>query len=129
MLIIIILAVLIIGGGLYIYNSSRCFDCGTNGSLLHLTKINKRIIIDGLAITPLEVVSDSRCSDICVWAGTVELRVKLENTVSTEVILTLGSPYIIQKQKVTLTNVFPAARQIGGPILPNEYGFEFFVTK
>jgi hypothetical protein len=90
------------------------------------TKLNQKTIINGLEITPLKVISDSRCNDVCIWAGTVILQVELKNQTSTSTALTLGTPVIFQGKEITLVGVSPEVGQIK-PLLPEEYSFEFLV--
>lgn len=91
--------------------------------------INQTIIIQGIYLTLLEILEDSRCPiDVtCVWAGTVKLRVKLENGSNTqEVSLTLGSPITFAGKRVELTSVLPA-KNSKQTIKPEDYRFDFSV--
>ena len=72
--------------------------------------LNQRVLSKGILITPLVVVSDSRCpaNVNCIWAGEVELRVKLEKgTVSREVVLKSGASVTFEGNTVTFTEVYP----------------------
>jgi hypothetical protein len=91
--------------------------------------LNQKILINGVTITPLEVMSDSRCSAevTCIWAGTVTLKTKLEREGVTEtVMLTLGTPVTFAGKQVALAVVTPAKHE-GKTILPPDYRFEFSV--
>ena len=97
----------------------------------NVAKINQNILINGLSITPLEVLSDSRCATdvVCVWAGTVTLRVNLEsNNIKDEVILTLNKPFVFSDKQITLSDVIPIKKHTE-IILLNEYSFKFLVDK
>ena len=85
----------------------------------------------GVSITPLEVVQDSRCpaGARCVWAGTVELKARLDAAgESKEEILKLGTPVAFGDKQIELTDVAPG-KEINKTILPNEYSFTFSVTQ
>lgn len=72
--------------------------------------LNQKILTNGVQITPLDVVSDSRCPvDVtCVWAGEVTLKTTLEkNRVSKVVVLKMGVPTTFEHMLVTLTAVTP----------------------
>ncbi len=90
-------------------------------------KINQTIIYQGLSITPLKVVSDSRCSAVCIWAGTVELNVKLEGKTTAQASLTLGKPFSFEGKEITLVEVSPNPSQTK-PIPIEDYRFNFLVT-
>lgn len=95
-----------------------------------IAKINQKIMIFGVAITPLRVVDDSRCPSgvNCVWAGNINISVKIENdTLSKETILGLNQGYTLGDKEITFTSVLPAARQTSIP--QNEYFFNFSVSK
>ena len=93
-------------------------------------RINQKILNHGIYITPLEVISDSRCPvDVqCIWAGTLELRVKLESGDETEeATLTLNTPLTFMEKQVQLVSVDPApySKKV---IAEEEYTFNFQVT-
>lgn len=72
--------------------------------------IGETILNNGIKITPLLVVSDSRCpSDVtCIWAGEVTLNVRLESeTKNEEVVLKLQTPTTFDGRDITLTEVSP----------------------
>lgn len=85
----------------------------------------------GVTITPLEVVEDSRCplDVVCVWAGTVRLRVELKSAVgvSTEM-FKLGMPITTEADEIELVDVSPEARSEIA-IRAKEYRFKFKVSK
>ena len=99
-------------------------------NITNTTKLNKRVIIGGISITPIELISDSRCAvDVqCVWAGTVEIRVKLENGTNTqESRLTLGSSVKFLNTNVEFKSVLPPPYSKVS-INPSDYYFEFGVS-
>lgn len=92
--------------------------------------LNQKILNNGIFITPLEVLSDSRCpSDVtCIWTGELSLKVMLEKGTNTQnMTLTLQSPVVFEAHKITLTNVTP--EKISTTTLKNsDYRFTFLVT-
>lgn len=96
--------------------------------------IGEKILSYGVYITPLEVVSDSRCPiDVqCISAGDLKLKAKVfMNSISQdekEVIFTLGIPFDIQDATITLIDVYPSTRT-NKTISPEEYTFTFQVKK
>lgn len=75
-----------------------------------IASINERILNNGVYITPLVVVSDSRCpaNVNCVWAGEVAVKVKLEkNGVTNEVEFKEGTSVNFQGSTVSLNIVLP----------------------
>lgn len=84
----------------------------------------------GVTITPLEVMQDSRCprGAECVWAGTVELKARLDSArESKEEVLKLGTPVAFDGKQVELTGVAPV-KELDKTISPDEYRFTFSVT-
>lgn len=72
--------------------------------------LGQKILYQGVYITPLEVLEDSRCpGDVqCIQAGTVRLRTVLEKGGETETtILTLGAPIRFENSEVILSDVLP----------------------
>ncbi len=66
---------------------------------------------------------------MCVWAGTVRVRVTLSSAGTTqEVTLTFAEPIVFANKKVTLTDVSPAQHS-NKSITPSEYRFTFSVTQ
>ncbi len=92
-------------------------------------KTNERILNNGFYITPLEVVSDSRCPQgvQCIWEGTVSLKVRIEeagkNTVE-EKVLEMGKPSYFLGGSITLysTSPYPV---YGKEINESDYLFTF----
>lgn len=118
-------------GGTYVGRSGpKCeFAACPSVSKSSKSKINETILINELYITPLSVVSDSRCpADVtCVWAGTVTILARLNIGINTEEKeLSLGEEVSFQGKKVSLSKVNPATdskKQID----ESQYVFEFLV--
>ena len=92
--------------------------------------LKQRILTNGMHITPLEVVNDSRCPiDVqCIQAGTVTVRALIEvGTNSETVVLTLNKATTFVGKRITLVSATPAksSKQV---ILPTDYKFGFEVT-
>lgn len=91
--------------------------------------LNQRIYKFGVHITPLEVLSDSRCpKDVqCVWAGEVKIKARLEDGTRSEIVtFVTGSPISFGNKHVTLMRVAPAKTQKA--ITPSDYRFTFSVA-
>lgn len=91
-------------------------------------EINQKISLSGVSITPIKVVSDSRCPSgvQCVRAGTVLLKVKLEKEGGIqEADLELGKAITFAGERVLLENVLPEKGQ--SEIKSSEYVFKFSV--
>ncbi|MCF7865303.1 MAG: hypothetical protein K9M11_02250 [Candidatus Pacebacteria bacterium] len=91
--------------------------------------LNQTIIIGGVYITPIKVVSDSRCpSDVtCVWAGEAKIMVHLvKNNVSEDVEITSGSSISFRGSTVSLVEVQPQQKSRTS-ILDKNYVFTFRV--
>ncbi|MFZ2253318.1 MAG: hypothetical protein WAW13_04085 [Minisyncoccia bacterium] len=72
--------------------------------------LNQKILNNGILITPLSVVTDSRCpSDVvCISAGEVSLKVLLEKgTTRSEIVMKSQTPVVFGDAKVSLTTVTP----------------------
>lgn len=88
----------------------------------------------GVTITPLRLIQDSRCAEgvTCIWAGTVELRVRLDGKSigipSVETVLVLGAPYAYKDKQVTLDTVSPAPKW-DEVTTPDDYRFTFSIKK
>ncbi len=94
-------------------------------------KINQKIINKGVSITPLEVVSDSRCpSNVqCIWEGKLELRVGLENGQNFEQVnFELGETVIFSGHNVSLKSADPYPKE-GKQIEEGDYKFTFLVEQ
>lgn len=92
--------------------------------------LNQKIFTNGVFITPLTVVTDSRCpTDVtCVWAGEVTLKTKLEKgSESKEVVLKMNVPTAFEDTLVTLVSVTPENNS-KQPFAKEEYRFTFKVT-
>ncbi len=93
--------------------------------------LNQKIFNNGIYITPLDVVSDSRCpSDVvCIAAGEITLRALLEKGTTTKsVTLKLQSTVVFEANNVTLTAVAPEKKST--TIVNNaDYRFTFLVTQ
>jgi hypothetical protein len=83
-----------------------------------------------VSVSPLEVISDSRCATgvTCIWAGTVEVRTILSTPVSHgEHVLTLGTPQVFGDYTVKLVEVTP---QKGIEKIPDSsYRFTYEIVK
>ncbi len=91
--------------------------------------VNQRIYNNGVYITPLKVIEDSRCpaGTSCFWAGTVKIKTRIEvGSASEEVELSLGATVEFMNKKITITNVSPEASSTG-PIAERNYVFTFQV--
>lgn len=92
-------------------------------------KINETSGALGVKITPLEVIEDSRCPKdvVCIWAGTVKVRVMLSSgSGEAEQIFELDQEITTEVERITLTDVRPAAVSTED-IKDNQYEFEFRV--
>jgi hypothetical protein len=93
--------------------------------------LSQKILNNGVFITPLEVVSDSRCPvDVtCIWAGEVTLKVLLEKgTISKEVSLKSNTPLVFENKNITLTDVTPENNSKKS-FNKGDYRFTFLVTQ
>ena len=89
--------------------------------------IGQTFRVDGLKITPIKVIEDSRCpmNARCIWAGTVRItaRVREGHHVQTRE-LELGKPLMIRGRALALSDVAPP-RVAGGPVRKLRYRFTF----
>lgn len=93
-------------------------------------KINQKILNNGIFITPLKIISDSRCpSDVqCIWAGTIVIRLRLERDgMVQEVDLEIDKTIVFSQQNVSLKSAAPYPKE-GKEISENEYIFSFIVN-
>ncbi len=84
--------------------------CSDKNDIYDGQGISQRVLLNDVYITPIKVLSDSRCpSDVqCIWAGTVLLRTKLEKDgVVREVDLELGKSVTFPGIAVVLKEVLP----------------------
>lgn len=94
--------------------------------LIHL---NESIVVNGVSLTPLAIIEDSRCpiSARCIRAGTVRVRTALfYQEKKSEAVLTLGEAYTLSDKEIMLSHVSEV------PVVPKEkesfsYTFEFSV--
>ncbi len=92
--------------------------------------LNQKIFNNGIFITPLEVLSDSRCpSDVvCVSAGEISLKVMLEKGTTTQnVTFKMQSTVTFEEYKATLTSVTPE-KNSKTTLKDSDYRFNFVVT-
>ena len=123
---LIVVAILIFAGVKFFSSSGEVVP--TDGPVA----IGQKFVSREVTITPLEVVQDSRCpiepNVQCIWAGTVQVKVKLESEGNVqEAVLELSSPITFVGQRVSLTVVTPATLP-EKVILPNDYRFQFLVS-
>lgn len=107
--------------------------CGTtvvgDDTGLAWARLGERVYVGGPAVTPLEVLEDSRCpSDVaCAWAGQVRLRATIHlGSGDVERELTTGMPVPIADGSLELARVRPAVNSKKA-IVPDDYrlGFRF----
>ncbi|WP_343519816.1 hypothetical protein [Sphingomonas sp.] len=90
-------------------------------------RLGQTVYVDGPRVTPLRVIEDSRCpaNVVCVWAGRVVLRARVEGGAwSREIDLALGQPAQVADGKLTLTAVTPG-RHTDRAIASRDYRFAF----
>ncbi|OGG60756.1 hypothetical protein A2765_01420 [Candidatus Kaiserbacteria bacterium RIFCSPHIGHO2_01_FULL_56_24] len=100
-------------------------------SITLTASLGQKVSALGVSITPLEIVSDSRCpKDVqCIWAGTVEVKAKIESGLGASTMtLKLGEPVTTEAETITLTDVTPA-KTAGETIPSSSYRFVFEVKK
>ncbi len=93
-------------------------------------KLNQKVSIGGIFITPLKVETDSRCpSDAtCVWAGEVKILVKFESEGGTqETTLTMDDGITFAGKRVFLDFVSPSPNS-QKTIAGEDYRFTFMVS-
>jgi hypothetical protein len=117
--------------GTYVGRSGpKCeFVCPVATSTNAEVKIGQSITINSIKITPLEVTGDSRCprATKCVWAGTVNLTVRLQSgDMAQEAALALGENFRFDNKIVTFTKVAPEKTFV--QIQPSDYNFSFVVS-
>lgn len=92
--------------------------------------IGQRILNGGIYITPLQVISDSRCpvDAQCIWAGEILIKVKLEKgEIIKEVELKKGDSVVFEKNNVTFVSVTPENKTTLS-ISQKDYKFTFKVV-
>jgi hypothetical protein len=90
-------------------------------------KLGERVYVDGPAVTPLEVLEDSRCPKgvNCVWAGQLRLKVRVHLGSREEMHdLTLGLPVHVADGRLELVEATPD-RVANEAIKPGSYRFGF----
>lgn len=90
-------------------------------------RLSERVYVDGPAVTPLEVLEDSRCPTgvQCVWAGQLRLKVRVHLGARDELHeLTLGKPVHVADGNLELVEVLPGPIA-SEPIKPASYRFGF----
>lgn len=99
-------------------------------NISNTTKLNKNVVISGISITPTQLISDSRCPvDVqCIWAGTVEIRVRIENGNNIkEATLQLGGATNFLNTGIVFKSALPQPYSRVS-IKPENYYFEFAVV-
>jgi hypothetical protein len=94
-------------------------------------KLNQTGNVLGVRITPLEVMEDSRCpiDVVCIWAGQVVVRARLESGLGTALqLFTSNTPITTEAETVELIATQPAPTS-GEKIAPGDYVFTFTVKK
>ncbi len=92
-------------------------------------KLNQTISSEGVQITPLKLISDSRCpSEVtCIWAGNVIVKVKfISDTEEEEKDIITNKPISFAGKVIELKNVTPTA-SLDKKIKTGEYVFEFLI--
>lgn len=104
-------------------------DCPLVKYATTTARLNQQVSVLGMAITPLEVLQDSRCAVdvVCIWAGTVELLIKLEKDGQVqEATSTPGTLFEFSGRQIELVEVGPAPYSTK-QIQPEDYLFTFAV--
>ncbi len=93
-------------------------------------RLGEKVTVSGIIITPTELVLDSRCpADVmCIQAGTVVVKLRLESGSAQISNLELGKSLSFAGKSVTFTSVMPV-KNSKTTLLPSDYGFKFEVTK
>lgn len=91
--------------------------------------LGERVYVDGPAVTPLEVLEDSRCPGNvqCFWEGQLRLKVRVHLGARDELHeLTLGQPVHVADGNLELVEALPGP-VANEPIKPASYrlGFRF----
>ena len=90
-------------------------------------KLGQRVYVDGPALTPLEVIEDSRCAQgvECVWPGQLRLKVRVHLGSRDELHeLTLGKPVHVADGSLELVETMPPP-VAGETLKPSAYRFGF----
>lgn len=89
--------------------------------------IGQTFRVNGLRITPIKVIEDSRCpmNARCIWAGTVRITARIREGHHVQMReLELSKPFLIRGRALTLSDVTPS-RVAGGPVRKLRYRFSF----
>ena len=103
---------------------------GATSATLHAA-IGQTVSGLDVSLTPLAVISDSRCPvDVqCIWAGTVTLKARIQSGLGTsEMTFELGKAITTEAEEIMLTEVSPAPHS-GVEIVESAYRFTFEVKK
>lgn len=90
-------------------------------------RLGERVYVDGPAVTPLEVLEDSRCPKgvQCFWEGQLRLNVRVHLGARDELHeLTLGQPVQVADGSLELVEALPEP-VAGEPTKPTDYRFGF----
>jgi hypothetical protein len=90
-------------------------------------RLGERVYVDGPAVTPLEVLEDSRCPKgvQCFWEGQLRLKTRVHRGARDELHeLTLGQPVQVADGSLELVEAAPEP-VTGEPIKPASYRFGF----
>ena len=94
---------------------------------LTYARLGETVEVGVTAITPLDVLEDSRCAagTECVWAGRVRISASLGSSGGERLReFTLGEPVALDQGTLTLDRVRPNARE-GVKPFPEDYSFGF----
>jgi hypothetical protein len=122
--IILALVIIILAGAVLFKNYSKYSDHDAPGQ-----KIGQSLTLQGVTITPLEVVEDSRCAEgvQCVWAGTVKVRTEIKSGLGTAIeFMEIDRPITTEAEEVTLVSVTPGTKA-SRTIAPSDYRFVYSV--
>lgn len=131
-LISILVLIILIGAGIWLWQWPKNNSIVTPASGDTVTvSLGKSGGVNGVTITPREVLEDSRCpTDVqCIQAGRVRLRATLAAGMGTaDQTFIVGEPITTEAEAVTLLAVVPA-KVSTKQIAPSEYRFTFKVVK
>ena len=95
-----------------------------------IARFGQTVRVDGPRVTPIRLLSDSRCpmEARCVWAGEVRILARVRTgRGSTTRELTLGKPVAVADGQLELASVMPP-RSVQRPIRLRDYRFGFRFT-
>lgn len=104
-------------------------DCPLAKYATTTARLSQQVSVLGMAITPLEVLQDSRCAVdvVCIWAGKVELLIKLEKDGQVQEATSTPSTLIeFSGRQIELIEVGPVPYSTK-QIQPEDYLFTFSV--